>query len=133
MSEKTKLVITNDTEFYGFLNGMDIIDAGKVAEILRSQAMCAIYENDTRQNVVDEIISREGVFYTGLEAKYLAPWVITNTQLYFAKFKFNENEPRPTNPAYGDYNWVILDGIQFQYAKYIESKIQNNELKFATN
>ena len=61
-----KILVTNDDEFYGFLIGMGIDDAEKITETLRSKAVCAVaHEDETEQDVIDEIIRRNGVFYTG--------------------------------------------------------------------
>ena len=123
------LTITNDTEFYGFLNDLDVINAGKIAEILRSEADSEIYENDTQKNVVEEVVRRKGVIFTGLEAKKIAPWTIVHTQFYFARFEYLENETRPVDTAFADYDWVLLNGIQYRYAKYLKDKLEKGELK----
>lgn len=108
-----KLVVTDDTEFYGFLNGMKIEDAEKIAEILHSPAICSIYENDTFASVVEEIIKRHGTFYTGIEAKEIAPWEIRDTTVFVAKFHYIEGDIKSTNPAYKDFDWCVLDNIQY--------------------
>lgn len=127
--EKTEHAkITNDTEFYGFLNGMDIIVAGKITEILRSPAVCAIYENDTFASVVEEIIRRHGTFYTGVEAKKIAPWNIMNTCIYAAKFHYIESDTKSTNPAYEDFDWCVLDNIQYAYGMHLDKLFNDGTL-----
>lgn len=118
----------NDAEFYGFLNDMDIIAAGKTTEILRSEPKSKIYENDTNASVVEEIVRREGIFYNGIETKEFAPWNNPYTDVYSAKFGYLENEPRPVNPNYAEYDWCVLNPIQYMYGKYLQNEIANGRL-----
>ena len=123
-----KLVVTDDTEFYGFLNGMKIDDAEKIAEILHSPALCPIYENDTFASVVEEIIKRHGTFYTGTEAKEIAPWEIRDTTVFVAKFHYIEGDIKSTNPAYKDFDWCVLDNIQYAYGIYLDKQFNEGKL-----
>lgn len=123
-----KKININDTEFYGFLNSMDIIAAGKVTELLRNDPKCKIYENDTNASVVEEIVRRGGTFYDGIETKKFAPWDHPYTDVYSAKFGYLDGEPRPVNPNYAEYDWCLLNPIQYMYGKYLQEEIANGNL-----
>lgn len=77
MKEKNtikEIIIENDTEFYGFLTGSDIMTAAEVVRYLRIKAKCHIHNGDLERDVVEEIVRRGGTFYTGTEAKPIVPW-----------------------------------------------------------
>lgn len=136
----SELIITNDTEFYGLLNNVDIISAAKIAELLRMPAICEIHEDGknideqkrrTSQAVVHEIIRRDGIFYTGLEASleatHLASWNMS-ADVCVARIGWLDGEIKPINPAYAEYDWVILNLAQYMYGKYLQAKIEKGEL-----
>lgn len=124
----SELIIEKDTEFYGFLTGADIVTAAKIVEFLRAKAVCAIHENDTERDVVEEIVRRGGTFYTGTEAKPIVPWNMYYTDVCAASCKWLDDEPRPKNPAYAECNWLVIDIAQYMYGKYLQTKIERGEL-----
>ncbi len=106
MKEKNtikEIIIENDTEFYGFLTGSDIMTAAEVVRYLRIKAKCHIHNGDLERDVVEEIVRRGGTFYTGTEAK-------------------------PKNPAYAECNWLVIDIAQYMYGMYLQQKIEKGEL-----
>lgn len=126
-----ELIIENDTEFYGFLSGVDIITAAKVTELLRAPASCAIHENDRGRDVTEEIVRRNGTFYTGTEARLIVPWTMTSTDVCVASCGYLDGEPRPANPAFAEKDWIPLNIGQYMYGKYLQTKIEKGELNVA--
>lgn len=123
-----ELIVEHDTEFHGFLTGSDIITAAKVAEMLRSKASCAIHEDDLERDVVEEIVRRDGTFYTGTEAKPIVPWNMIYTDVCAASCKWLDDESRPKNPAYAECNWLVLDVAQYMYGKFLQAQIEKGVL-----
>lgn len=124
----SKKININDTEFYGFLNDVDIIDAGKITESLRKEAICKIHNDDTAASVVEEIVRRSGTFYDGIETKKLAPWHPLYTDVYSAKYGYLDGETKPVNPELSDFDWCVLSPIQYMYGRYLTEKIKNGDL-----
>lgn len=132
------MIIQNDNEFYGFLNGIDIIAAGKMTETLRTKSVCSIHENDTNADVVEEVVRRGGTFFDGIETKKVAPWTPMYTDVYSARFNYLESETRPVNPAYADFDWCVMGPVQYMYGKYLQEEIaagrlSANDIKKYTN
>lgn len=123
-----ELIIENDTEFYGFLTGLDIENAAKAVKFLRSKALCCIHEGDLERDVVEEIVRRGGTFYTGTEAKPIVPWNMIYTDVCAASCKWLEGEEKPKNPAYAECNWLVVDIVQYAYGMYLQQKIEKGEL-----
>ena len=121
-------MIIKDDEFYGFLNGVDIIAAGKITEKLRDKSVSKIYEDDTNAEVVEEVVRRGGTFFDGIETKKIAPWAPMYTDVYSARFGYLEGETRPVNPALADFDWCVLGPVQYMYGKYLQAMIEKGEL-----
>lgn len=47
-----EIIIENDTEFYGFLTGADLMTAAKTARFLRNKAECFINEGGNTQELL---------------------------------------------------------------------------------
>lgn len=122
------MIIENSKDYYGFLNGYDIIDAAKLTEELRKPSLENINDVTIASDVVEEVIRRDGDFFTGTEAKPIAPWDIKYTNVYFARYKFYDDEPRPVNPAYHTYDWIPLLVAQYMYGKYLTDKVNYYDL-----
>lgn len=124
----SELIIEHDTEFHGFLTGADVMTAARIVESLRAEAICAIHSGELECEVVEEIVRREGTFYTGTEAKPLVPWDMIYTNLCAASCKWLDDEPRPKSPAFAECNWLVIDPAQYMYGKYLQTKIERGEL-----
>lgn len=122
------MTINNCQDFHGFLNGLDIVRAGKIAEAMTTRASEPVGEYTTIYETTEEIIRRGGTFLTGREAKPLAPWEIKHMDVYFARYKYLPDEPRPENPDWGDYQWQALDTLQYIYGTYLEKKIRDGSV-----
>lgn len=122
------MIIKDDNEFYGFLNGIDIIAAGKMTETLRAKSVCCIRENDTNAEVVEEVVRRGGTFFDGIETKKIAPWTPMYTDVYSARYKYLDGETRPVNPAYADFDWCVLGPVQYMYGNYLQEEIAKGRL-----
>lgn len=123
---KKRTVITKDTEFHGFLDNMDIVEAGKKAGLLRRENIPTFIiidgiEKPTEKEIVEELVSRNAVFMTGLEAKAKAPWCVVHTDLYFCQFECKDNEQKPKNPAWDNKDWISVSVVQYEYAQYLQS------------
>lgn len=123
-----EIIIENDTEFYGFLTGADLMTAAKAARFLRSKAECFINDGDLERDVVEEIVRRGGTFYTGTEAKPIVPWDMVYTDVCAASCKWLDGESRSKNPAYAEQNWLLVDIAQYMYGKYLQAKISEGTL-----
>lgn len=122
------MIIENCKDYYGFLNGFDIVAAGKLTEDLRAEALDAINNITIAGNVVEEIIRRNGEFFTGKEASAIAPWNITQLDVFYARYKYYDHEERPENPDFQDYDWCILSIPQYMYGIYLKKKLEAGEL-----
>lgn len=120
--------IHNESEFYGFLEELDIATADQIAEHLGSDAVEAIYEGDTRGKVVEEIVFRGGTLYTGAEAKESVPWVVNDTKICAGKFPYLDGETHKTAQGFEDYDWRALDDIQYMYGKFLQQLIEDGKL-----
>ncbi len=123
-----EIIIENDTEFYGFLTGSDIMTAAEVVRYLRTKAKCPIHNGDLERDVVEEIVRRGGTFYTGKEAKPIVPWDMIYTDVCAASCKWLDGETKPKNPAYAECNWLVIDIAQYMYGMYLQQKIEKGEL-----
>ena len=122
------MIIENSKDYYGFLNGLDIVAAGKITEDMRKDAIDNINDIVIASEVVEEIIRREGEFFTGKEAQAIAPWELKHLDVFYARYKYLDNEPRPENPDFHDYDWCILSIPQYMYGIYLQKKIKAGEL-----
>lgn len=122
------MIIENCKDYYGFLNGFDIVAAGKLTEDLRAEALDEINDVTIAGNVVEEIIRRNGEFFTGKEASAIAPWNITQLDVFYARYKYYDHEKRPENPDFHDYDWCILSIPQYMYGIYLKRKLEAGEL-----
>lgn len=114
--------------FFGFLDNMPEPVRGTVLQTLTSKSMDTLPNHTIGSDVVEEIIRRGGTFYTAEEAKYHAPFPIDYDDVFFASFKFLDDEPRPANPNYGDLNWCVLHIHQYCYGVYLVNAINDGKL-----
>ena len=117
------VMTASGNDFFGFLIGQDVELVKIATEYFNEEAQSEIYPNDTTQAVVEEVILRDGEFFTGLEAKEIAPWEIQHTNLCFARFKYLDNEERPIESGWADYDWVALSPLQHRYGIYLQEAL----------
>lgn len=116
-------------EFYGFADNITVTTLDKLREMLTCEASNKIYVGDTLTDVVEEVVRREGTFYTGVEAKPLVPWKMTYTDVCVAKIKYLDTETRPQNPGFAEFDWILLHEIQYEYGVYLQQQISASNLK----
>ncbi|MCR5168611.1 MAG: hypothetical protein K6C13_15570 [Oscillospiraceae bacterium] len=121
--------VNNNYEFYGFETAFTGKNNDTVVDFLRSKPYMEIYENDSRAEVVEEIVRRNGEFYDYQNAKDLTPWKLTETEMCFARFGYLPDETRPPNPGYAEYDWVVLNPIQFLYGVFLQQMIAQGSLR----
>ena len=118
----------NNDSFYGFVEELDEATAEQITEHLLSDAIAPIYDGDNKGQVVEEIIFRGGNLYTGTEAKEAVPWVVNDTKICAAKFPYREGEIRKQAQGYEEYDWRVLDDIQYMYGKHLLQLVAEGKL-----
>lgn len=114
-------------EFYGFNKNFDENNTAKLHDLLCCESSCPIYEHDTDKEVVEEIVRREGTFYTGPEARSIIPWKQKN-DVCVAKIKYLDTEIRPQNPGFAECDWIVLNPLQYVYGVYLQKQIADGKL-----
>lgn len=122
------MIINGDTEFHGFLNGLDITVANELVKELREKAMSTIADKTSAKDVAEEVVRRNGTLYRAAEARPIAPFEIKYDDTFFARFGYLEGERRPPNPAYAEYDWCVLNVWQYSYATYLQKAIKEKKL-----
>jgi len=128
----SSMIIENCTDYYGFLNGLDIVTAGKLVEQLQEPLSDkhAFKGCNVASEIIEEIMRHPNVeILSGTEAAKIAPWTITYTDINYMRFGYLPDEPRPEDPAYAEYDWYIPTLIQYTYAKYLLRIIKEGYLK----
>lgn len=126
------MIIENCSDYYGFLNGFDIVTAGKITEQLQEHIPVeyAFRGCTVASEIIEEIMRRPNVeILSGSEAKKIAPWKITQTSINYIRFGYLPEDSRPTDPGYADYDWFIPSYAQYVYACYLLNLIKEGYLK----
>lgn len=120
------------SKYYGFDIPLNAETRTKLDEnLLNGEAPMFIHEGDMAIDVVEEVIRRDGIIYTGEEAKTIVPWEIEHPECcFFARFNYlPEETERPKSEWYKDNDWVFLNNIQYLYAKYLQKGIEMGLIK----
>ena len=126
---KSKENALNSGNFYGFIDELDAATAEQIADHLRSEAVGAIYADDTKGSLVEEIVFRGGTLYSEAEAKEAVPWVHKESNTCAAKFPYREGETRKKATGYEEFDWRSLDDIQYMYGKYLQELVEDGRIK----
>lgn len=118
----------NSDNFYGFLDDLDAATAEQISEHLRSGAVNAIYDGDTRGQVVEEIVFRGGTLYDGVEAKEAVPWVVNDSKICAAKFPYRDGETHKHTAGFEEFDWCVIDDIQYMYGKHLQKLVEEGTL-----
>ncbi|MBQ8780695.1 MAG: hypothetical protein IJZ72_03355 [Oscillospiraceae bacterium] len=120
------MIIENCGDYYGILNGLDIVTAGKFVEKLRAEVpeKYAFKGLTVGSEIIEEIMRHPEVeILSGEEAAKTAPWEITYKDINYIRFKYLPDEPVPDDPAYAEYDWYIPTLAQYAYACYLKRNI----------
>ncbi|MBQ8904690.1 MAG: hypothetical protein IJY73_10500 [Oscillospiraceae bacterium] len=120
------MIIENCTDYYGFLNGVDIVTAGKLVEKLQAEMpeKYAFKGLTVGSEIIEEIMRHPGVeILPGEEAAKVAPWEINYKDINYIRFKYLPDEPIPDDPGYAEYDWYIPTFEQYAYACYLKRNI----------
>ena len=128
MPVNKKQPIQNESPFYGFLDELDSATAEQITDHLMSDAVGAIYEGDTRGQVVEEVVFRGGTLYSGIEAKEAVPWVVSDTSICAASFPYLKDETPKTASGFEERDWCVLDDIQYMYGRHLQKLIEEGTL-----
>lgn len=125
----------NDNSLYfGFLNGVHPTLQDRAKRYLSGTSIEKIASHTIASDVVEEIVRRDGTFYTADEARAVAPFEIMYDDIFCASFRYIDGDSKPPNPAYSERNWCCLTVYQYSYGVYLtrliaESKLTMDELK----
>jgi len=115
--EKVNAIKIIDNEFNGFLESMDIVDAGISARELRGIQNYSSLGSGTKGSVVEKITERGGQFYTGREVQSgIGPM-----------FRFSPRCPNSMWFAYvplPEDCWYQVSKLQYEYGIYLTKELK---------
>lgn len=125
-----------EKELYGFLETLEPEQHDMAIEHLTETTdmipECLEYVR-TRKDIVEEIIKRDGKFYTGPEAieNGIPRYKGDNGHrgFFLASYKHRDGDILPANPAYRETDWGVISIVQYYYGKYLLDQISKNNLK----
>lgn len=126
------MIIENSTDYFGFLNGLDIVTAGKLVEKLQEHLpdKYAFRGCTVASDIIEEIMRRPNVeILSGTEAAKIAPWKISQTTINYIRFGYLPDDSRSEDPAYAEYDWFIPSLAQYAYARYLLRIMKEGYLK----
>lgn len=125
-----------EKELYGFLETLKPEQHDMAIEHLTEDIdtfpICLEYAR-TRKDIVEEIIKRNGNFYTGPEAieNGIPRYENDNGHrgFFLASYKYRDGDALPANPAFRETGWTVISIVQYYYGKYLLDQINKKNLK----
>lgn len=136
--KKKPIKVKKDTEFLGFLDNYDVVDAGIMASLLRKPALSNCFISNepestppTSAYVVEKLASIKGVeFLTPAEIREKYPDAIKNKSeyIYAATFPPEPGEIIKQREEFKNRYWCYLSMAQYMYALYLMDALKSGKL-----
>lgn len=117
-----------NNRYFGFLETVEPHLRAKVDRCLSGESIGKIENHIIGSDVVEEIIRRNGRFYTANEARKVAPFVIENDDSFFASFPYKEGDTA-TSPD--GTRWRGLVVSQYCYGLYLQNLLAEGKITIA--